>query len=362
MQLAAIGEDESMTGQGLPEGFRLSQALALDFQRAVVTPSNSESELILVHGGRLRTSVSQIDNELVVFDSRSVQSPLPLDVVRAIVWKDDARVRATIDSPLPDNDQVVVATDDGTTVVKGLLEGISTDKVQLNYQDQSRTIGREKVFAVVLAKLTGDAVDVQSSSVRVQLTDGSTIVGSLRRFTAEACEVGLSSSYSIKVFPESISRIEIQSNRLVYLSDLTPVEVEQRTLFGAAREWQRDANVAGQTLSLHDVASKKTNHYRKGLGTKSYTRLAFENANDFDRLMGTVGLDAELGTQGDCEVSVHGDGIELWRTRLNSAAPTQSVDLDITGMRQVELIVHPGEQFDLGDFVNWCNPRFLRTK
>ena len=362
VQLAEIRNDESMVGQGLPDGFKLSQALAIDFQRPITANAIVGAELLLVNGGRLRASEMQIQNESITFASKTVLGPLPLEVVRALVWKNDPRVQATIEALLPDNDQVVVATDDGTTVVIGLLEGVSADKVQLNYQDKSRTIGREKVLAVVLAKLNADSTIGQAALARVQLTDGSTIVGSLRRFTPTECEIALSGSASIKVSPESISRIEVQSNRLAYLSDMTPIEVEQRTLFGAAREWQRDRNMAGESLSLREPATKQTVEFRKGFGTKAFTRLAFENADEFNRLMGMVGLDPGMGGQGDCEVSVRGDGIELWKSRLNSESPTQFVDLEIGGMGKVELIVHPGEQFDLGDFVNWCNPRFLRTK
>lgn len=362
VQLAEIRNDETMVGQGLPDGFRLSQALALDFQRPVVVKASGGTELVLVNGGRIRTAGSQIENESVIFDSTAVRSPLPLEVVRALIWKNDPRVQSTLASPLPDNDQVVVATDDGTTVVTGLLEGISEDKVQINYQDKSRTIGRDKVLAVVLAKLNADSAAGQSALARAQLTDGSTIVGLLLRFTPTECEIGISTSTSIKVLPYSISRIEIQSNRLAYLSDMTPLEVEQRTLFGAARDWRPDTNIAGESLSLRELVSKQTVEFRKGFGTKAFTRLAFANAGEFNRLMGTVGLDPGLGGQGDCEVAVRGDGIELWKTRLHSESPTQSIDLDISGIGKVELVVHPGQQFDLGDFVNWCNPRFLRTK
>jgi hypothetical protein len=90
--------------------------------------------------------------------------------------------------------------------------------------------------------------------------------------------------------------------------------------------------------------------------------VVFANDRGFNKLVAEVGLDPELGQQGDCEVTIRGDGIELWKRRLQSSQPVAQVDVEIAGYQRIELSVQSGEQFDLGDFVNWCNPRMLKLE
>ena len=38
------------------------------------------------------------------------------------------------------------------------------------------------------------------------------------------------------------------------------------------------------------------------------------------------------------------------------------VDVDVSGMDAIALVVDPGEEFDLGDHVDWANARFVKTE
>ena len=102
--------------------------------------------------------------------------------------------------------------------------------------------------------------------------------------------------------------------------------------------------------------------FNKGLGTQAFCRLEFANTNDFDRLSSIVGIDVETDGRGDCQVVVRGDGIELWSQRVRAADAPHNLDIDITGIKKITLLVYPGEEFDLGDHVDWCDVRFLKTK
>jgi hypothetical protein len=149
---------------------------------------------------------------------------------------------------------------------------------------------------------------------------------------------------------------------LVYLSDLEPVEVEERPLFAVARSWKRDRSVTNQPLSLSFADSNRRATFAKGLGVKSYSRLVFENGNEFTRFRATVGIATETQGRGDCEMTVLGDGIELWTQRIKSGDDPQPVSVDISGMALIELVVSPGEEFDLADHANWAEARFLKSQ
>ena len=152
----------------------------------------------------------------------------------------------------------------------------------------------------------------------------------------------------------------IASDRIVYLSDLDPVEVEQSSQFAAPRPWQRDLSVAGNILQLKFATSGKTVSFAKGLGAKPYSSLIFENNNNFDHFRAIAGIDLETAGRGDCEMIVRGDGIQLWAKRIRGSDDPESIVVDISGMKKIALIVLPGESFDLGDHADWADARFTK--
>lgn len=362
-KLESIAADGELRGNGWTEPLNLSLVSLIDFGRAVQPAAAGSVTLRLVGGGKAAISSPLIESEQLSFQATALSSGVALEAIAAIVWKENERVLEAVNTPLPDNDQVLVETADGTVVVAGLLEGLSAEKVQVNYQDKSRTIGLEKVLAIVPASLGKTSESkAANSTVRMAMQDGSLIVGELRQLDQEKWSVALPNGTLLEGPMATVSRIEIASDRQAFLSDLTPLESEQRVMFGQPREWTRDQSIDGSPLRLRRQVGVEPTVFRKGLGTRAMTRVVYSNEAGFTRLQAEVGLDPELGQQGDCEVLVRGDGIELWRQRLNSGKPADRIDLDIRGYGRLELVVLPGEQFDLGDFVNWANPRLLKLQ
>ena len=55
------------------------------------------------------------------------------------------------------------------------------------------------------------------------------------------------------------------------------------------------------------------------------------------------------------------DGITLWSKRVTAKEDPVEVDVDISAMDAIALVVDPGEEFDLGDHVDWANARFVKS-
>ncbi len=360
--LRVVRENGELEGSGWSDPLKLGLISLIDFSRPIQAVSGEAVKLKLVGGGEALVRNPKLEGERLTFDSATLPIQLPLEAISGIVWKENERVAAAISAPLSDNDQVLVETAEGTIVVAGLLEGLSGEKVQINYQDKSRTIDLEKVLAIVPASLDSGSSVATGSSVRLILTDGSSLVGQLSGFDSQQWKLRLSSGTQVEGPTEAISRMEISSDRQVYLSDLTPVESEQRVLFGQPRQWTRDQSLVGDSLRIYPRAGAEATSFRKGLAMRATTRVVFANANGYTRILADVGLDPDLGVQGDCEVIVRGDGIELWKRRLTAENPSEKLDLEVAGYRLIEVRVEPGEQYDLGDFVNWGNARLLKLE
>ena len=261
---------------------------------------------------------------------------------------------------------MIVSTADSLARVSGFLESLDAEKLQLNYKGSSRPIKREKVTAIIIADT--DLDPPQGIKANALFVDGSFIKGALVKLDDQSITMELSGKQQIKIASEFLYRIEVLSDSIAYLSSLEPVEAVQQPQFVVARPWQRNSSIAGNPLRLKvasedsGTATSPLKTFSNGIGTSSFSRLVFENTNDFSRMMVTAGIDAETEGRGDCVMRIEGDGIALWSKRIRGDDTAVDVDVDISGIKQIALIVDPGEQFDLADHADWADARFLKTK
>jgi hypothetical protein len=244
--------------------------------------------------------------------------------------------------------------------VEGILESLDSEFVHLNYKGESKKIGLAKVKAVVLAELGLENLD--GSLATIQLDDESSLVGVIVDVAGNQLTLKVAVGTFVVLKTSNVIGFTIASDRLQYLSDLDPVEVQEKPVFAIQRPWKRDRSVENHQVSIRLEGSEETITFTRGLGTQASSRLVFANTNGFDRFGATVGIDAETDGRGDCQMVVRGDGIELWSKRIRGTDGPQEIDVDITVMKQVVLLVYPGQEFDLGDHADWGDARFLKTK
>jgi hypothetical protein len=358
--IQSIDASGGVLGEGVPLGLKVSEILSIQTDRQPQSGAESEITIHLVGGGKLMAGRPSMAGEKTRFQSDVGVSELPLQSIRAIVWSSSPGVQAAIKEPSAENDKVIVQTDAGERTVEGVLEGIDAEQIQLNYQGESRKIGLSKIKAIVTADLGFKKPD--GSMAAINLLDGSQIVGVVSELTDGILKITLAGDASVGLKTEAIENIAIASDRILFLSDAQPIDVQEKSVFAIQRPWKRNRSVEDNPLRLGSDSAGKTSVFKKGLGTQAFCRLEFANTNEFDRFNAIVGIDAETGGRGDCQVVVRGDGIELWSQRVRATDDPHKVGVDITGIKKITLIVYPGEEFDLGDHVDWCDARFLKTK
>ncbi len=339
----------------------LSQVLSIRFGRPVVV-NPSAAWIALPSGGRVVAEQIELVNDQVKFKSAVLDQSLPLESIRAVIWQAHERVDAALAAPLADQDQVIVQTPDSVAVVSGLLESVDSEKLKIDYQGASRTIARDKILAIVLANLEANRERVSMGVATCQLTNGDSIVGKLLELTPEQTRIQLDPQTTVTFRTSLIDAIELVSDRLLHLTEISPTIQEQRSWFALERPWQLNRNIAGQPLKLKLVANQPPTEYGRGFGLSAFTRLGFEIPPGFDRLQAMIGIDATTADRGDCQVTILADGIRLWSNRVQGTAVAEKIDVDISNAKQLEIIVDPGQNFDLADHLNVVNPRLLKTK
>ena len=347
-------------GKGLPTDCNLDQVSVINFRRPKNLASPAGIQVRLAAGGLVYADRLTIGNDVVELESAGRDETIPLEIVQAVVWQLTDQTEKQVGARSSEMDTVVVETGSGERVVQGVLEGVDGSHVKIQYQGESRKIAKSKVRALILADLQMPAAEGVKATVRT--ASGWVVTGAIEKLEQGYLHLSPVAGRLISLPLQDILSIKVQSDRVAYLSDMEPVDVQQRPDFTVPRTWKRNRSIEGNPLTLKDPSTGQTRVYAQGLGTQAYTALAFENKGGFDRFQATVGIDAETLGNGDCELVVQGDGIQLWSKRLRGSDPPELLSVDIAGMNEIVLIVKAGEQFDLADHVDWCEARFVKNR
>ena len=95
----------------------------------------------------------------------------------------------------------------------------------------------------------------------------------------------------------------------------------------------------------------------------STSRVTYSLPDGAKRFEARVGLDDHLGVRGSVRVRLLIDGKERdlgLRGDLTHRVGPLAVSLDLTGAKELTLIVDFGANGDVGDHVNWCDARIVR--
>jgi hypothetical protein len=276
----------------------------------------------------------------------------PLESIRGAWWGPTAAppaFTAALAEPHAERDQFLLLVNGTPTIVAGFLEGVSVDQVRLDWMDEFRNVARTTCLGFVT---TCPTTEPQKPRFHVALRDGSRLPADSVMFFQESLQVGVVADRDWSIPTNEIDRIAVASSRLVFLSDLTPVDARSEPIVALPRPWRADQTVTGGPLPTPS---------RRGLGVQAGTWLTFDVTElNVARFAVDVGLDSVTGRTGDCEVVIRGDGRELRRQRLRGGESAVTLQVDLREIARLELGVAPGENLDLGDHVNWCDARLIR--
>ncbi|MEX0776878.1 MAG: NPCBM/NEW2 domain-containing protein [Phycisphaeraceae bacterium] len=364
--ITAISKEGSVTvndaaGTDSARQIDLMRLRHIERGQASTNPNKPTLLIYQIHGGIIRAeSIVVADQKMVIDWVYGKGLTLPLSAVRGVLltppdgWPKtplDESFQASLQSPSPQHDRLYVATEKNVQSLDGLLQSLDDQEARVLWENQVRPIARGKLYGVVFAK--GAATSDPTGLCRLTMKDGSIIWGKVDQMADGELSLTLTPDCQVTLPWNEVMRLDVRSDRMMFLSDLNPVEVTQEAIVTFNWPWRRDAGVLGQTMQL----GGKT--YDKGLGVHARNLLTFEN-NGFDRLVAVIGLQPQVKGKGDCEFVVLGDGAELFRQRMRGSDDPKSVNVKVRGVKRVTLAVEPGEDLDLADDANWADARFIK--
>jgi hypothetical protein len=136
----------------------------------------------------------------------------------------------------------------------------------------------------------------------------------------------------------------------VYLSDLT--YTSGTTGYGTI---QMDKTVNGNTITLRGVT------YAKGIGTHAPSTITYNLAGGYTNFLSDVGVDDEANGNGSVIFQVYADGVKVYDSgTVTGASPAQSLNLNVTGVQQLQLVVVNGIPNNIDyDHSDWAGARLI---
>jgi hypothetical protein len=245
--------------------------------------------------------------------------------------------------------------------LEGAAGDITDENCKFKIDDDMARLKRANVEGVIyfhpaaaeLPESIGFATSADGS--RLAVRSASLADGSVKVVTPGGIEVALP--------VESVTRLDFSSGKIVFLSDLDPDSAAYVPLVGfkddvpAVQEfyrYRRDRSFDKGPLRLDG----KT--YRKGLALASRTVLSYKLPGKFRTLRAVAGIDDGVRPSGSVRLVIKGDGKTLWQGDVRGAEPAKELEVEIGGVKRLELVADYGDDIDIGDRLDLCEARVTK--
>ncbi len=140
-----------------------------------------------------------------------------------------------------------------------------------------------------------------------------------------------------------------------YVSDL-----EWTDAYSGRRRVQKDKSVTQTKLKLWDGTKEVV--YEKGIGTHSYSEVAYDLAGkNFKNFTSSIGVSRDANNKGSVIFKVFVDDKLAYTSNLmNKNTKTEFIKINIEGASRVKLVVEDGGNGSGNDHANWADAKFIK--
>jgi hypothetical protein len=336
-----------------------------DVQISGVSPSPESGpvEVRLTDGSRFAATSCRLTGQQISFNGPTVgETALPRSDVSSVRLAAADRALADTWAELQSRgsaqDRVVVRKGDALDHVEGVVGKIDYQVVELLLEGSPIPIPAARVFGVIFAP-TVEAPPASAPLARVELANGDLLVSRSVELRNDEFLVESVTGLSLAVAVSATSRLDFSLGKIQYLSDMEPSSVVYPTTHPLylAEVWNygRGQSPRGGQLRLGGRA------YERGLWIHSGTTLRYRLGREYRRFRGMMGIDEEIG---DCDpqldVVFRGDGRELLKTTVRRGDAPHELDLDVQGVRELEIEVRLNDPNGICEHLDIVEARIIK--
>jgi len=268
----------------------------------------------------------------------------------------------------PNGDVVVVRKGgDGQPVTLDYLEGalrdVSESTVEFEFEGDVIPVNRAKVTVEGLLYYQTDRRSKPDPLCRVEQDTGAQWIATAVRLSEGGLEFTTAEEIDRVVPLPSVKHLDFSLGKIVFLSDLEPVQKSWRPYLGSVSDSdgahvlfdvRRDQDFSGEPLIIGE------RKFRKGLAIHSRTEISYRLPGQFSRFAAVVAIDPKQKHRGHVRLEVRGDNRVLFESAIDGGDEPKPLELDVTGVGRLTILVDFGQRWDIGDQLLMGGARVIR--
>jgi hypothetical protein len=314
--------------------------------------------LVLADGGLLAADVLSSDKEILLADSEIFgRLKIPWDRLAGVVFrlppapKDRDALIDRIARAEGESDRLLL---DNGDELSGLLEKIEEDAVKLKTNVGAVDVELDRVTAIVFNPALRRKMSSDSVRTWLGFSDGSRLLATSVRLDSSALQLSVFGQ-NWTTAPKHLVFLLPVSGRAVYLSDLKPGEYRFVPYLDLTWPYRLDRCVTGTWFRAGG------NLYLKGIGMHSAARLAYNLDQPYKRFQAELAVDDSAAGGGSVRFRVFVDGQEkLTSETIRGGTKPMPINVDITGAKQLDLVVDYADRADVLDHADWLSARLIK--
>lgn len=263
----------------------------------------------------------------------------------------------------PAGDLVIVRKSNALDFLAGIIRRVTAETVEFEVDGDLLPVKKAKLDGIVYHHAAAD--QLPTSIARIATRDGGSLSASHVAINENALDITTPAGASMSWPLDELERIDFSQGKVFYLSDLE-WDARRSTwepYFGRAEQVgpltefyrpRRNANFSGEPLRLDGQT------FRRGLALRSRTELFFRLPEDFRRFVAVAGIDDSVGDAGHVQLRILGDGRTLFDAALSGSDPPVPLQLDIAGVRELQIVVDFGDDLDVADHVSLGEAKVIK--
>lgn len=382
---AIVREGETLTLVTTKRRVPCADVKEVRFAAAARDPRPAMARVFLVNGDELAGEIAGGDDAKIALRSGSLGAvEVKLEAVKDVVFSGDERdareFRRQAAKREAKSDVVITRS---LSRSEGVLERIDERGVSIDAKGIGKvTLSPEKVLGVRVAALGKPPVRPAGLFARLDLADGGILTGRLESYKDGVFKIH-SFRPGVEVKRDEVRVLSFGGGRIVYLSDLTPVEVKETPGDSVlARPYQRDQSAIGPPFE--GALRLDGRKFRRGLGVKASSRLVFDLGGKFTKFRARIGLDDFVREQPpvpgelvwfqvivDGKNALSGEG-GRGEGRSSSPAdergiafaqgdPSRPIEVDVTGAKSLALVCGFGKYEVVLPFGDWADAVLVKN-
>lgn len=260
---------------------------------------------------------------------------------------------ARLKQPEKGRDLLLADRDGGTVVLPGVLESLTPESWSFRIGSKVQTGALDRAFGIILGGVSAAST---SGKVRIRLDDRREFSADIISADPASVEVDAGPLGRLSVAWRTIRGIDVRSERVVFLSDLEPVDIVQYSVIDASWPPRKDRSVTGSPLIVDGRV------YERGLGVHATTRMTYALNGAYASFVSTIGIDDAAGPRGRAVFRVICDGRVAYESSPVGPGIAAAVRVPTDGVNQLILECDPGPDLDISDHCDWAGARLIRAK